>query len=100
MTVSLSKSGPSTTPQTVPKVSGNKSANSTNSRTNPEKNSGFCRVSGVWSRKATSLTTISNGEAVELLSGGHGLASGAAQLPLLHHVHGLDSGDQFLGAPK
>ena len=33
---------------------------------------GFCRISGAWLRKATSLTTFSNSEAVELVGCGHG----------------------------
>lgn len=33
-------------------------------------------------------------------SGGHGLPTGAVQLPLLRNVHGLSSGDQFLCTPN
>jgi len=39
-------------------------------------------------------------QAVELLRCRHGLSIGAVQLPLLDHVHGLDSFDQFLRTPK
>ena len=35
-------------------------------------NFGFCRISGAWLRKATSLTIFSNSEAVELVGCGHG----------------------------
>jgi hypothetical protein len=51
---------------------------------------GFCRNSGVWPRKIALLVWKSNRQGVELLSCGHGLASGSA-LPLANHVHCLDA---------
>ena len=42
----------------------------------------------------------SESQAVELLGCGHGSTAGAVQLPLLDHVHGINSGDQFVRAPK
>lgn len=39
-------------------------------------------------------------KAVELLCCRHELASAAVQLPLLHHVHRLNCGNQLLRTPK
>ena len=61
---------------------------------------GFCRNSGVWSKRVVSLSLRSNSEVVELLRCGHGLNSGAVHLPLADHVHGLDAGNDNAGTPK
>ena len=45
-------------------------------------------------------TSRSESQAVELLSCRHDLSTGAVQLPLLDHVHGLDSGEQFPRTPE
>ena len=42
----------------------------------------------------------SKSQAIELTIGGHGLPTGAVQLPLLDHVHGLNSRYQLVRAPK
>lgn len=46
------------------------------------------------------LCRVPKSQAIELVSCGHGFSPGAVQLPLINHVHGLDSGDQFLRTPK
>jgi hypothetical protein len=54
----------------------------------------FCRNSGVGPKRVARLTGWSSGKAVELVGCRHGLAAGTVLLPLLDHVHGLDSGDE------
>ena len=39
-------------------------------------------------------------QAVKLVGGGHGVATRAALLPFLDHVHGLDAGDDASGGPE
>ena len=60
----------------------------------------FCRISVDQSSKTGRARRKSKCQAIELLGCRHGLSIGAVQLPLLDHVHGLDSRNQFLGAPK